>query len=91
MPKIFPTSIGGAALTAMKIGGGGIVGYVVADVIDNYLKAAPKLLLHTAKYIFQIINIFLIFQRSLLYNALIKCIYLCMKWFMYGNIRGEWQ
>ena len=44
MPKIFPTSIGGAASTAMKIGGGGIVGYVVADVIDNHLKATPRLL-----------------------------------------------
>ena len=47
MPKIFPTSIGGAASTAMKIGGGVsgvIVGYVVEDVIDNHLKAIPRLL-----------------------------------------------
>lgn len=47
MPKIFPTSIGGAASTAMKIGGGvsgGVVGFVVADMIDNHLKATPRLL-----------------------------------------------
>ena len=47
MPKIFPTSIGGAASTAMKIGGGvsgGVVGVVVADMIDNHLKATPRLL-----------------------------------------------
>ncbi|WP_202984078.1 MULTISPECIES: hypothetical protein [Snodgrassella] len=47
MPKIFSTSIGGAASTAMKIGGGvsgGVVGVVVADMIDNHLKATPRLL-----------------------------------------------